>query len=376
MIDKFPVWLYLLMILVIIGLKISFFSVRLGDYNTYLLPWIKFIKAHNYFESLKFDFYNYAPSYIYILILIAKTGLNPLFAIKAVSVIFEYLMAFYVGRILNLKYKNTNIIWLSLVLLPVIPTVFINGAYWGQCDAVFSFFVVASLYYLLNNNKIVSVLMLAIAFAFKVQTVFILPLFFILILRGKIKWYFFGIIPLIYIVSILPIWLAGRSFIDGLLIYYNQSGYYKSVTLFMPNLYIWLQNSDYNIVKLCGTIFTIILTLISGLLVSIRRIDIDKDAIILIGFGSVMIVPYILPGMHERYLYLSDIFAFIWIFWNRKNIQLPFSILLVSLYSYMSCSRLQTILPLWPGFVLYSYSLVLMFIELKKLFAHRNIFLK
>ena len=70
--------------------KLALFPVVTGDYIYFLGPWVEFIKEHGYFAALEHDFYNYTPTYIYVLVLIAKTGLNPLFCIKAVSILFEY----------------------------------------------------------------------------------------------------------------------------------------------------------------------------------------------------------------------------------------------------------------------------------------------
>src|ERR1035437_7596686 len=87
-------------------LKIIILPVRTGDYIGFLQPWINFINDHGYFSSLKYGFYDYSPSYIYILIIIAKIGLSPLYSVKLVSIFFEYLVAFYIGKIAYQKYKN------------------------------------------------------------------------------------------------------------------------------------------------------------------------------------------------------------------------------------------------------------------------------
>ena len=57
--------------------------------------------------------------------------------------------------------------------------------------------------------------------------------------------------------------------------------------------------------------------------------------------------------MHERYMYLGDILGVLYYLILRKKIQLPLGILLISLYSYIRCSRYNDILPMWPAFVVY-----------------------
>ena len=134
----------ILIFLFVIGLiaKLILFSIKTGDFVGFLQPWLDFIHSHGYFHSLEYGFYDYTPSYIYILILIAKTGLNPLFLIKLVSIFFEYVAAFYIGKIAALKIKSTNIVLISLAVIPLIPTVILNSSYLSQCDSIYASFVV------------------------------------------------------------------------------------------------------------------------------------------------------------------------------------------------------------------------------------------
>jgi len=346
--------------IIIIGLilKIVFFPIRLGDYNTYLGPWVDFIKSNGYFASLKFDFYNYSPSYIYILILIAKTGINSLYLIKIVSIFFEFILAYFIGKILFLKYKDKIVFWISAAIIPLIPTIFINGAFWGQCDAIYTTFVVAGIYYSLINKQLTSTGLLAIAIAFKIQAVFILPYYFILLLFGRTKWYYFLTIPVVYFISVLPAWIYGRSLTDLLSIYLNQSDYYQSLTMFMPNIYVWFEDADYKTFKLAGILLTALLTIISSMYLKYKKINLNSDNLILLAFASLIITPFILPGMHERYLYSGDALAFAFFLWFKQHLRIPLSIWAVSFYAYISCSRLKEFLPSWPAFFIYLAAII------------------
>lgn len=340
--------------------KLALFPFKLGDYNFYLEPWINFIKNNGYVDSLKFDFYNYTPSYIYILIAIAKFGLNPLYSIKVVSILFEYLLAFYIGKISFLKYKDNAVILISVAVLPLIPTVLLNGAFWGQCDAIYSAFVVGSIYYILKKKQFLSILFLGIAFAFKIQTAFILPFYFVLLLRSNIKWYYFLLVPIVYFVSIMPTWLYGRTLFDLFTIYLAQSDYFGMLTVFCPNIYVWISDDYYELGKALGTSFTAILTLVLGIYLSQKKFHFTFDSWVQLAFLSAIIIPFILPGMHERYLYLGDVLAVLYLIVVRKNLHLVIGILLVSFYSYLCCSRLKDILPLWPAFFLYLAVIVIL----------------
>ena len=99
---------------------VTFGSSKTGDFkaNAFeIAPKVGYFVTENIavgasvgFQSLKFNFYNYSPAYIYFCALIVKLNLNSLFAIKALSVIFELFAAYYVALLVNLKYNNKKII--------------------------------------------------------------------------------------------------------------------------------------------------------------------------------------------------------------------------------------------------------------------------
>lgn len=361
--NKKPIFLFAIVFIGFV-IKLFFIPFQSGDYIVFLNPWINFITEHGYFSSLKYNFNNYSPAYIYILILMAKTGLNSLYLIKLVSIIFEFVLAFYVGKILFLKHNNKKVFLISFAILPIIPTILINSSFWGQCDVIYATFVVVGVFYSLVNRQLLSVIMLSIGIAFKIQAIFILPYYFVLVLTGKTKWYYFIAIPAIYFISVLPAWLYGRDLVDLLSIYINQSDYYQALTMFMPNIYIWIEDLDYQTFKVAGMFLTAILTLWGGIYIKKKNVKLNNDTLIVIAFLSVITCPFILPGMHERYLYLGDILAFIFIFWFKKNIRIPISILFISFYAYVSCTRFRESIPHWPAFIIYAW---VIYLTLKKL---------
>ena len=347
--------------LIIIGLiiKIILLPIKTGDFNVFLEPWLEFIKAHGYFDSLKYGFYNYTPSYIYILVLIAKIGLNPLYLVKFVSIIFEYLAAYTIGKIAFQKYKNNLVIWISLAVIPLLPSVILNSSYLSQCDSIYAAFGLLSIYFIIKEKQVVSFIFLGIAFAFKMQTAIILPLFYILMLKGKINWYNFLFIPLVFVFSLIPAWAYGRSFSDLINVYVSQANHYQFLTMNFPNLYIWISNDFYEPVKIAGMIITVLVTLISGYLLSNKKYIFTFELWVKLAFLSAIAIPFILPGMHERYMYLGDVLGVLYYLVVRKNIHLPVSILMISFYSYIRCSRFNDILPMEPAFVLYLTVIIL-----------------
>ena len=97
--------------------------------------------------------------------------------------------------------------------------------------------------------------------------------------------------------------------------------------------YVYAPN-DY-IAKI-GIIVTILVFVVIALLVLYKKIEFNKERIITFGLWSVVLSTFLLPQMHDRYLFVGDILSILYFAYNRDKIYIPIGIQLVSLYSY-SC---------------------------------------
>lgn len=361
--------------LFLIGLviRIKFLYVEKADYLTFLLPWVEFIKSHGYEEALKYIFYDYAPTYIYFLVLIAKLGLNPLVSIKFISFFFEFLLAFYIAKIVHLKHKTVLSFVAAFSVISVLPTVILNASYLSQCDAIYSALIVGSIYYTLIRKNLTAIILVSLAFVFKMQTAFILPFYFVLMLRNQIKWYYFLLIPVLFIISTLPAVYFGGPFKELAGVYFMQANKYKFLTLNFPNIYIFISNNLYDIFKNIGLILTTLITLATGLWLMNKKYIVDFETYIRLAFICSIFVPFILPGMHERYMFLGDALSVLYFFIFRKNILFTIGILSVSTYSYIRLSRFNELLPMDPAFIIYSLVIVFAIIDFTKNLKQRTI---
>lgn len=328
---------------IIIGLivKISWLDYQFADYIAFLEQWVKYMKANGYFYSLKDVFYNYTPLYMYVLALIAKLGVYPLYAIKFLSIFFDYIIAFFCGGIAYQVTKKDITKWLAFAIIPIIPTVILNGAVMAQCDAIYVAFTIGSVYFLFKRKLVVSMIFLGIAFSLKAQAAMVLPFFFIFMLRGGVKWYHFTIVPLVYVVSVLPAWALGRPIISSLLIYRAQASYsanngIQELVSFFPNIYQWIDKLlNYN--SIYGLATMTIITLVSGYILSQKKYTFTLETWIKLLLLSTIICPFLLPGMHERYMYSGDIVAGLYILLYPRKAYLGLGIIFVSFYSYIRC---------------------------------------
>jgi hypothetical protein len=95
---------------------------------------------------------------------------------------------------------------------------------WGQCDSIFSAFCVLAFYAIAQKRPQLSLVWAALALAFKVQAVFFLPLYAVLLLTGEVKPRQLWVFPAVYLATLLPGVLLGHPLKDALLLYTRQVG--------------------------------------------------------------------------------------------------------------------------------------------------------
>lgn len=329
------------LIVLALGVKLILFRYLYVDYLIFLSKWVQYIKDNGYIYSLKDAFHNYTITYIYVLIGIAKLNIYDLYAIKTISVLFEFITAFFVGKIAYMVTKQKNVMWLSMAIILLLPTVLLNSSLQSQCDSIYAAFTLGSMYFLLRQKFIPSMIFLGIAISFKAQTSMILPFYFVYMMRGNIRWYYFAIIPVVYLITILPAWIVGRPLLDLLTIYQSQSKYNNALVLNFPNIYQWVGhfvNSDlYDIIYKIGMGFVATLTIVAGFVLKNKRYHFSIESWIKLAFLSAITCPFFLPGMLERYMYLGDILGVLYILTIRRKIYLPIAIFCISYYSYIRC---------------------------------------
>ena len=334
-IEKKPFWRYSLYLLILLGLAIKIFLFRFQyvDYGFYLSSWMEEIEEMGLSGSLKSGSFNYTPMYIYILGLLTKIDIYTLYSIKIVSVLFEYILAFFIGKLIFLYSKQKHSILLAMAIVPILPTVILNSSFMSQCDSIYACFTIASLYFLFSEKKITAMLLLGIALSFKLQAICVLPFYFVYMLRGNIKWYYFLLIPLVYICSVIPAWISGRPFLDLLTIYASQSSYNVELVKNVPNIYQWLPSTD--IVKYIALILICISSILSCLILAKKKYIFSLGTQYQLIFLCFVVYPFFLPGMLERCLYLADVWTLVGVCVSIRYLFPAIGILFISLYSYV-----------------------------------------
>lgn len=318
-----------------------------SDFKIYLNPWYNYILENGKFQALDDNFSNYNPPYLYLMVLMSYLLPNSpnIVAIKLISIAFDFVMAFLVYKLVRLKYPNGKNSLLAFISILFIPTVFINSSHWGQCDAIYTSFLLAFIYFSILKKDRLAFIAFGIAFAFKLQALFLAPVILILIAKRYLDWKQTFWIPAVYFVGLLPSAIAGRSWQDLWLVYLNQAATSQDLTRNAPNLYQWVPERFYStafIVALLGSLTLAILSL--TVLAYKSRVKIDRDLLIQIALFFALIMPYTLPKMHERYFFTADIFAVVYGFYFPPLSFLPVLVISSSFLSYFPCLTGKTLI--------------------------------
>lgn len=307
------------------------------DYKYFLDPWYEYIVTHGGFSAFKDAFYDYTPSYLYWLLIAATllSGVPKILGIKLFAMIIDFVCAFFTYKIVKLKYPVGRMANWAFLAVMLSPTVIYNSSLWGQCDVIYTTGLIACIYFLSIHKQIPALISFGIALSFKLQAMFLAPLLLILLIKKRIFWFYLPIIPLVYLTFMLPAWIAGRPIKELLLVYFSQASKYKELAKNVPNLYQWIPNEFYNIVVPIGLLLTVFAMLVLAYIVYRSQLEITQDRLIYLATISVFFMPYILPKMHERYFYPTDILSIIFAFYFPQYRWVAISVQLASFFSYL-----------------------------------------
>ena len=325
-----------------ISIRLSLVEWVSGDYSNFLKPWLQQIVDQGGWASLGRAIGDYTPPYIYLLTFIsyfpqANSSEPYLLGIKIISIGFDLVLM--VGVYLNAKLWLTKIHPLFPASIAIIalflPTVIINGSLWGQIDASYTGLSLIAIYYLQKQKPLAASIWYGVAFSFKLQAIFFLPVFIIYFwFHYRHKIYYVLIIPIVYYVLALPAILAGRSVVEITEIYFLQTQTYKLLTLNMPNLYQWFPNQRYEDLHQMAIGLFIVLMAIQFLMMLLTKVTLTMKPLLLLAYWSLLMANFFLPAMHERYLFAADVLILVIVFQFKSKFYLVLATQAISLLAY------------------------------------------
>lgn len=296
-----------------------------------LLPWYDEISC----KGLKVAVGNYNFPYQFVIYLMTKLPLEPLYAYKLLSSVFDYLLAGVCGLIVYscTGQKRFSLFAYCAVLLS--PVVVFNSALWSQCDSIYVFFIMCGLFLLMKERPFFAMCCFGMSLAFKLQAVFVFPaLIMLYLLTKKFSVLNFLMIPLTMIAISLPMVHWGRSLSELFEVYFGQTIIYSIITMNYPSLYSLIGGDSYWMLKDYAILITV--TALGLLLVylSSQKIQMTKKNMVILLFLSAFTCVLLLPAMHERYGYAYEILAWILVCLVPKTAPLCIGLQLLSIQTY------------------------------------------
>ena len=353
--------------------RVSMLDFETADYRSFLKGWLDAFRSGG-FKTLAKGVGDYNLIYQYFLLLITKVPLFELYLIKYISVVFDYALAFVMmlaaGRFGGEKAKLP--VFLTTMIL---PTVLVDGACWGQCDSVYVFFIVLCLYLLATDRPMRSAAALAVAFAFKLQTIFFFPVVLLGLLYKKYRMRDAVVFFAAYVATMLPALIAGKPFVEAISVYATQSmgQYYDRLTYGAPNLYMFFPMMEFSVgqpfkwmrylpgidaeaknpyinpdlfpdLQHAALYACVILTLVVVVYWMIHWKEITPDMMLDLAVFFAIFLPFVMPKMHERYFFMADLLSVLYAVKYARRRYLPLLVVGASFTSY--CSYLMRQVPI------------------------------
>lgn len=289
----------------------SLFPATTGDMRHFLLPWLDTILERGVLRAFSTPFSNYTPPYLYLLALVSPLAsvIPKISVIKALSLAGTALVALAVRHLLRVTGRDRSTdaaLWLTLV-----PSVAINGAAWGQCDAFWSAACVMAVASAIQRREVAMLLWFGVGIAFKAQAIFLAPFIAQRLIVNRTPFLMWSIPGLVYATAMLPAAIAGWPLLELFTVYFHQAAWgpyflgnagnpWSIVQLLAPaagRSWLWL---GYVAASLGAVAY----------LATNRRSDCDARTMIALALLSALLIPFLLPKMHERFFFLADVLAF------------------------------------------------------------------
>ena len=285
------------------------------DYQDWLRVWLSALREEGAWRGLGQPIWscNYNVPYLYFLAFISLSDIFELLLIKLLSILFDVLLAFFTMRLVGVFTDSPARRLTAFIGVLWLPTVLLNGALWGQCDVIYAAFAVLAVYLALSDRPGWSVAAAAVSVSFKLQGIFLLPLYPALFLVRRMKLRHFFVFPAVYIATILPAVFAGRDFWELLTLYYNNTSTIGSgLNYNSSSLYALIDFGALpaDSAATVGIVLAFFLCAALYVWIFLRRDDVDDRVLLALTVVFCLGVPYFLPHMHDRYFFLSDVLTF------------------------------------------------------------------
>ena len=320
--------------------RVSFIERSAGDYEYYLADWLQKLSAGSFADGMRQNIGEYNVLYQYILFIITRLPVPPLYAVKAVSFIGD---AFLAGAAASLAEKDGKPSMAAFGAMLLLPTVVLNGGMFAQCDSLYAACALWGLALALREKPARAAVCFALSLAFKLQAVFLLPMVAVLWADRKLRLSDALVFLAALAATALPALLGGKSIGALLSIYTAQTGLYTGLTYNAPSFFALMNTTGLDVYAY-GNFGMALAFGACALLVACgvkQAGKLTREGYLRLALLLPLAIVFFLPRMHERYFYLADILSAVLATKDKKAAPICALVALASLGSYW-----ETALPL------------------------------
>lgn len=298
-----------------------------GDMSDFLVPWLNVIVHHGPFGAFGIPFSNYNPPYLYLMALFSPLVaiLPKVSVIKSLSLVGTLLLILAGRQLLRSVGRGQQPE--AMLRLLLLPSVAINAACFGQCDAFWSAACLMAVACAIERRPVAMLVWFGIGVAFKAQAVFLGPFILLRLLQERTPMRFWGLPVLVFAVALLPAALAGWPVSDLATIYLRQAEWNPQFISTAANPWAIVQV----LAPVAGTQWfwfgSVAAAVAAGaFVITYRSHEGEAADLLALALLSACLMPFLLPKMHERFFFLADVLAFLLAFirQDRKSMGIFF----------------------------------------------------
>ena len=344
---SFAAWVVSVLLLALaLGLRAYMFDYETLDYINFLSRWVDFFRRYGGFLALQFPIGNYNIPYLYFLAIFSSLPMDDLYLIKLLSTLSDLLLAWSV-LLLCRRFTGSHPRLLAAFFTTLfLPTVYLNSAVWGQCDSLYVAPLLLGIYCALSDRPWTSMILAAVAFGFKLQAVFILPIYAVFLMSGKLHWKHILAFPATYLLLVLPAVFMGRPLWETVTLYFNQTGSIGSgLNYNSPSVFaIFINIKDPSLASAAAIILAFLYMLNLLAVAWVNRKKMNDRAVLALCLLFAIGIPFLLPHMHERYFYGADILSLVLAFSVPIYFPLALLVQFASLLGYHAYLKMRYLL--------------------------------
>ncbi len=328
-------WIFIILILTV-GLALRFrgFPFESVDYQQCLSTWFDQLKAIGNISALSAYPGDYNYPYIAILYFLTFLPLPSIYAIKMVSVLFDFLEAGILTvaamhAATSEKRYDMGLITFALVFCN--PLAIMNSGYLGQCESIWTALGLLAFYLVVVKEKPGwGMFVFGMALGFKLQAIFILPIILIFYFyKKKFSILYMLWVPIAIEVLCIPAIIGGCGWNSAIDQYLHLLGEYPFLFYYYPNIWTYFKEAPYYVFGTTAVIFTFIALLqFAVLFVKSNKKYLIRDYVQYAAWTA-MTCTMLLPCMHERYNYMAEMLLPVSAMFDKK-LRIPAMILILT----------------------------------------------